>query len=123
MRSEYSKNQPYITKDGSVIRELMHPDRHGNAAQSLAEALVGPGESTLPHYHKSSEELYHITSGAGEITLGEECFKVHSGDTVCINPGVVHSIRNTGTDVLHILCCCSPPYSHDDTVVTEPDEE
>ena len=123
MHSEYNKNEPYVTRDGSLIRELMHPDKHGNAAQSLAEAMVGPGECTQPHYHKISEELYHITAGSGEMLLGDDTFPIRSGDTVCIRPGVVHSVRNTGTDVLHILCCCAPAYSHDDTVLMETGDE
>ena len=37
------------------------------------------------------------------------------GDTLCIKPGTPHHIKNTGTTPLHILCMCSPPYSHEDT--------
>ena len=38
MKSSYDKVKPYITRDGSEIRELMHSAVHGNNAQSLAEA-------------------------------------------------------------------------------------
>ena len=41
----------YVTKDGSVVRELMHPHVHGNANTSLAEAVVAAGKTT--HLHKS----------------------------------------------------------------------
>ena len=41
--------EAYITKDGSVIRELMHPNVHGNANASIAEAIVAPGQSTYLH--------------------------------------------------------------------------
>ena len=56
IKTEYSKIQPYATKDGSIIRELMHPNVH----------------------------------------------------------------ENTGTVPLKILCCCAPPYSHDDTELLNP---
>lgn len=36
---------PYVTLDGSQIRELMHPYGHGSRAQSLAEARVPVGEA------------------------------------------------------------------------------
>jgi len=36
----YEEIEPYITKDGSIIRELIHPAVHGNSNQSLAEATV-----------------------------------------------------------------------------------
>lgn len=105
----------YNTKDGSQIRELMHPDVHGNQNQSLAEAIVPPGEITQLHRHGKSEELYHIIRGRGLMTLGQEEFEVNLGDTVAIAPGTAHRIRNTGEEPLHILCSCSPPYAHDDT--------
>ncbi len=40
MRTEYAKMEPFITKDGSTIRELMHPNGGGSEKQSVAEAIV-----------------------------------------------------------------------------------
>lgn len=40
---EYAQIEPYVTLDGSRVRELMHPRVHGNRAQSLAEAIVDVG--------------------------------------------------------------------------------
>lgn len=115
MKTKYGKIRTYTTKDGSIIRELMHPDVHGNANLSLAEANISPGCATLLHRHQKSEEIYHLTAGGGLMILGTEKFDVTDGDTVCIPPGTAHQIRNTGNIPLKILCCCSPPYSHDDT--------
>ena len=108
----------YITKDGSQIRELLHPDIHSDVKnQSLAEATVKPGETTLKHLHHRSEEIYYITQGQGEMHLGEDSFNVVVGDSVVISPGTTHNIQNTGSDNLVILCCCAPPYSHEDTKI------
>jgi len=115
MHTRYQEIKVYTTKDGSLIRELMHPVQHGNQQQSLAEAIVHPGEKTLLHKHGQTEELYHIIKGSGLMTLGEEQFTVVIGDTIAIKPGTPHCIENTGQQDLHILCCCSPAYSHDDT--------
>ena len=116
MTSRYAEIAPYVTKDGSEIRELMHPSVHGTpGASSLAEATVPPGAETLLHRHRVTEELYHVTAGTGLMTLGERVFEVRAGDTVCIAPGTPHRIRNTGAGPLRILCCCSPAYSHEDT--------
>lgn len=114
-RSALRETCAYTTKDGSTIRELMHPAVHGNANQSLAEATVPPGGKTLPHRHRTSEELYHFTEGEGMMILGQERFAVHAGDTVCIPPGEPHGLENTGEGPLRLLCCCSPPYAHEDT--------
>lgn len=105
----------YTTRDGSEIRELMHPAVHGNRSQSLAEAIVQPGQQTHLHRHRLSEELYHVTRGAGVMVLAGETLSIAAGDTVLIPPGSAHCVTATGDAALHILCCCSPAYSHDDT--------
>jgi mannose-6-phosphate isomerase-like protein (cupin superfamily) len=113
--SRYDQVPPFITKDGSVIRELMHPAVQGNRHQSLAEAVVPPQTATLPHRHHRSEEIYHFTSGSGLMRLGEEEFPVAAGDTVCIPPGVAHALSNPGPQDLRLLCSSSPPYADEDT--------
>src|SRR5688572_17963823 len=115
MKSSYASATPYVTKDGSQIRELMHPAVHGNRAQSFAEATVEPGAKTLPHRHRVTEEIYHITQGVGRMTLSGDEFTVQTGDTICIAPGKTHCIENTGDTVLKILCACAPAYAHKDT--------
>ena len=110
--------QPYVTKDKSEIRELMHPNMGQVKKQSLAEATVFPGERTEPHRHLETEELYHVLSGCGVMNLGIESFEVSPGDTVLITPGTIHSMENTGTVNLVVLCCCAPAYAHEDTVLT-----
>lgn len=117
MLQKYADVTPYITLDGSEIRELMHPDVQGNSHQSLAEATVHIGQKTKPHKHLTSEEIYHITSGTGLMTIETENFMVNQGDTVCIPPDRWHAIENTGTVPLVFLCCSSPAYRHDDTVL------
>jgi mannose-6-phosphate isomerase-like protein (cupin superfamily) len=119
MRTRYPEIPAYVTKDGSEIRELMHPSLHGNRRQSLAEATVAPGARTQLHRHALTEELYHVTAGSGIMTLGDARIKVGAGDTVLIAPGTPHRIEATGTQPLRILCCCSPPYSHEDTELLE----
>ncbi|MBK7645669.1 MAG: cupin domain-containing protein [Betaproteobacteria bacterium] len=110
---------PYVTKDDSEIRELLHPSQHGVRNQSLAEALIPAGCTTILHLHLRTEEIYHVTSGNGIMTLGEEKFRIEVGDSIPISPGTPHCVENTGDKALVILCCCAPAYSHDDTVLLE----
>lgn len=121
MKTRYAEIPVYTTKDGSLIRELMHPTVHGNRRQSLAEATVAAGCRTLLHRHAQTEELYHVTSGRGLMTLGEARFEVSVGDTVHIAPGTPHCIEGLGEAPLTILCCCTPAYSHEDTELLEDD--
>jgi mannose-6-phosphate isomerase-like protein (cupin superfamily) len=114
-RTEYQRVKPYVTKDGSTIRELIHPSIHGSRNQSLAEATVPPDSRTRLHWHQITEEIYFILKGRGLMTLGEEVFPVKMGDSVLIPPGKPHRLENTGRSPLKVLCACSPAYSHKDT--------
>jgi mannose-6-phosphate isomerase-like protein (cupin superfamily) len=118
MRTKRPDISAYVTKDGSEIRELMHPNAHGAGRISLAEAIVKPGNSTLRHTHRVSEEIYHVTRGRGRMRLGLEEFDIEAGDTIRIAPGTEHGLVNTGGGDLAVLCCCCPPYTHEDTELT-----
>src|SRR5512136_2385163 len=110
---------PFITVDGSEIRELL---AHRNSVirnQSLAEARLPVGGSTQEHYHPKAEEIYYITHGRGRIRVEGELRDVRPGDAVAILPGQRHKLWNTGSEPLRLLCCCAPPYDHADTVLTE----
>lgn len=110
---------PFVTKDGSEIRELL---AHRNSVirnQSLAEARLQPGQATEEHYHARTEEIYYITQGTGRLRVGEETREVRAGDAIAIPPGLRHKLWNTGTESLRLLCCCAPAYEHSDTFITE----
>lgn len=115
MKTSIAQLTPYVTKDGSEIRELMHPAVHGARNQSLAEATVPPGAATRLHRHRRTEEIYHVIAGTGAMRLGEAEFDVAPCDTILIPPGTAHAVRNTGEAALKILCACAPAYAHDDT--------
>ena len=135
-----SAQAPFITKDGSTIRSIetralppsLAATHRGFAFyvafpkssildrtnapvqnQSLAEARVPAGGRTERHYHKVAEELYFILEGAGEMELGDERRTVRPGDAILVPPGAWHTI--IAAEPLRFLCCCAPPYSHEDT--------
>ena len=108
-----SAQPPFITKDGSTIRSILDRTNAPVQNQSLAEARVAAGGRTERHYHKITEEFYFILEGAGEIELDGARGTVRPGDAVLIPSGTWHAI--VATESLRFLCCCAPPYSHDDT--------
>jgi len=101
---------PFVTKDGSTIRELHHTE-----AQSLAEATLEPDQATERHYHRVSEEIYFVVKGSGDMEIDGEHKRIAVGDAVLIPPGAWHTLWNNGTSELRILCCCAPPYADADT--------
>jgi mannose-6-phosphate isomerase-like protein (cupin superfamily) len=100
---------PFRTKDGSEIREYLH-----TAVQSLAEATLAPGQATQRHYHRLSEEIYLIVAGGGLMEVDGEEREVGPDDAILIPAGAWHTLV-AGKDGTRLLCCCVPPYSHEDT--------
>jgi len=109
----------FVTKDGSEIRELLAYRNSAIRNQSLAEARVPVGGSTMEHYHGKAEEIYYITAGTGRMRIEGETCDVKAGDAVAIPPGRKHKLWNTGRETLRLLCCCAPAYEHSDTIITE----
>jgi mannose-6-phosphate isomerase-like protein (cupin superfamily) len=113
------KVESFVTLDGSQIREVAGPASANAVNQSLAEATVPVGGETVEHFHRITEEIYLFTHGRGRLSVGEDVRDVEPGDAVVIAPGLRHKLWNPGAEPLRLLCCCAPPYSHDDTVLTE----
>ena len=105
--------KPFTTKDGSTIRSILDRTNAPVEKQSLAEAQVPAGTATQRHYHRLAEEFYFILEGGGEMEIDGESRTVGPGDAILIPAGAWHTI--TARETLRFLCCCAPPYAHDDT--------
>lgn len=104
---------PFTTKDGSTIRSILDRTNAPVRNQSLAEAQVPVGGATQRHYHRVSEEFYFILEGRGRMEIDGEWRDVGPGDAILIPPGAWHTIA--ADTALRFLCCCAPPYAHEDT--------
>ena len=110
---QLAEQEPFTTKDGSTIRSILDCANAPVANQSLAEATVPAGGSTERHYHKLSEEFYFLLEGSGLMEIDGEEREVGPGDAILIPAGAWHQI--TAATELRFLCCCAPPYAHEDT--------
>ncbi len=104
---------PFTSKDGSTIRSILDRTNAPVEKQSLAEAQIPAGSATQRHYHRIAEEFYFILTGRGQMEIDGETREVGPGDAILIPAGAWHTI--TASEALRFLCCCAPPYSHDDT--------
>lgn len=104
---------PFTTRDGSTIRSLLDLSNAPVARQSLAEATIPAGGATERHYHRLSEEFYYLLEGRGLMEIDGDEREVAPGDAILIPAGAWHTIR--ALEPLRFLCCCAPPYSHEDT--------
>jgi mannose-6-phosphate isomerase-like protein (cupin superfamily) len=107
--------EPFTTADGSTIRVLLDREAGGARNQSLAEASLEPGQATQRHYHAETEEIYVLLDGRGEMEVDGARQPVAPGDAILIPPGARHQIRAEPSTELRFLCCCAPPYRHEDT--------
>jgi mannose-6-phosphate isomerase-like protein (cupin superfamily) len=113
-------NKPTLVINGATRAWSTEPDQKGCFSKNLAtraetEALsahhlwIEPGGGFKPHVHESETELHFIISGIGQVLIGERWAEVVAGDAVLAFPGIVHGLRNSGSDPLFVLCVFSPP--------------
>lgn len=108
-----------MASDGSILRELLHPDKADVAIRySLAHARVSPGEGTKAHRLKTAE-LYYILSGRGRMYIDAEAADVDANCAIYIPPGTVQHIANTGESDLLFLCIVDPAWREADEVIIE----
>jgi mannose-6-phosphate isomerase-like protein (cupin superfamily) len=115
----YKEIEPFVTLDGSEIREWAGRVSAPARNQSLAEATVPVGGATTEHYHRLTEELYLVTAGEGRLIIDGEERRIGTGDCALIPPGARHKVFNVGAEPLRIVCACAPAYSDEDTCLTE----
>ena len=100
----------FIAGDGSVLRELLHPDKAEISIRySLAHATLEAGQRTKPHKLISSE-VYYVITGRGLMHIDRESSKVRPDCAVYIPPGAVQYIENIGNSELKFLCIVDPAW-------------
>ena len=106
--------EPFTTKDGSTIRELLGLTTAPVRSQSLAEATLEPGQATERHYHAESEEFDYVLEGAGEMEIDGERAAVGAGDAILIPAGAWHQItrRRSRASVSLLLRAAVPARGH-----------
>ncbi len=106
--------EEFTAGDGSLLRELLHPDKADIAIRySLAHAVVKPGQVTAAHMLRTSE-VYYILAGEGIMHINEEIEKVHSGEAIYIPPRSRQYIHNTGRIDLIFICIVDPAWRRED---------
>jgi len=102
----------FLAGDHTRLQEILKPARDGYAESfSLAYAELEPGKSSLPHRLEGSAEVYIVLSGAGEVHIDEDIFRVEAGDTVYIPAGAEQYVKSVGKESLCFYCLVSPPWA------------
>ena len=98
----------YIAHGGGIAQMILD-QRTLKEIGFLAIARLGKGK-TLEAHVDPMEEIYFISSGEGEMTVGDETRHVKAGDAIWIPTGSAHSLTNSGDEDCYILVVASPAW-------------
>ena len=89
---------------------VVHPINPNAPSKNMGLVVfyIPPHAVLEPGSHET-EETYVIMEGAGTMTFGSGPRPVKKGDFVYLPPWCLHGIENTGTEMLVVLICTSPP--------------
>jgi len=78
-----------------VLLDRAETDLTEVALNEWRAGLTGP-----PHKHDEKEQIFYITSGAGEVVVGDKKFEVKAGHLIHIPVGVIHQTIVRGSEPL-----------------------
>jgi quercetin dioxygenase-like cupin family protein len=64
----------------------------------LIEAAVAPGGGVASHVHPYQTEEFEILGGSVEFRKGRDTLVAAEGDSITVEPGIIHRFRNVGSD-------------------------
>jgi mannose-6-phosphate isomerase-like protein (cupin superfamily) len=99
-------------KENPTLERCFITENYSIENISIAQARVKPGITTLAHHLIGVNEIYLITSGEGQVEVGDlQTTKVTSGDLIVIPAGVSQRISNIGKTDLVFYCICTPKFT------------
>lgn len=96
---------------GGLCKRIVHPLINDSKNLGVTIAYVLPGEE-LPFHSHDNEEAYFVLQGTGLMKLGsypDEEIQLEPKLSVFMPGGEPHYTKNTGDEVLVLLCSLAPP--------------
>ena len=112
-KSDYPEE--ILNPEGEMLQEILGLQAGGAQSHSLARVTIPPGRSSLPHFHKQSEESYLILTGVATMKVDQANFQLSPGDAVLIEPNEIHQISNATDHDLVFLAVCVPAWYPEDS--------
>ena len=103
-----------ILKETLTDEQVYIAENYSDEDVSIAQARVKPGITTLTHHLEGVNEIYLVTSGVGQVDVGDlKPTKVRKGDLVVIPAGSSQRISNIGKSDLVFYCVCTPRFTQE----------
>ncbi len=99
--------QDHPTFKGVKIAKLVGKNDGSPVGISLLE--IKSGVEIPIHIHEDSIDSIYCLHGEGEIFDGSTWTPFHKGDYFFIPKGERHGVKNTGSEILKLFICHSPP--------------
>ena len=117
--------EPFRTPLGEEIYEMIGSQEElgGTEKHSFFHVVIPQGKSSMPHYHKVSEETYYILKGKGRAVIGGKEVILSSGQACLINAPETHQIFNDEKEDLEFICICAPAWAREDLFEIEEGNE
>ncbi|MFA4876464.1 MAG: cupin domain-containing protein [Methanoregula sp.] len=95
-----------VTKPGfsGLQARFLLTAQEGCPRYALRLMEISPGGCTSFHNHQEEHEIY-VIEGEGVLSTGSDSNSpLRAGDALLLQPCEFHQIRNTGKDVLKMIC-------------------
>lgn len=84
---------------------------------NVKHIIVNPNEQLSIHYHEYRSEHLIVVSGKAQVIVGEENIDLYDNQSVYIPSGIIHSIKNSGRNILNIIEIQTGSYLGEDDIV------
>lgn len=74
-----------------------------NAVTTVKVITVQPGQRLSLQRHARRSEYWIVLDGPVDVTLGEDTWAAHEGDTIWIEVGQAHRLGNSGASRVRVL--------------------
>jgi len=75
---------------------------------SVIQERIPPGAGEIRHCHRHARQLFFVLAGELSIELGEQQFRLSTGDSLEVRPGDPHRVRNHGQIDASFLVVSAP---------------
>lgn len=72
--------------------------RDNGGTRTVADVEVGPGGGVPVHRHAQHQERIHVLAGEMQVTVRGQGRRLVAGESIVVEPGVMHGWRNPSRD-------------------------
>ena len=97
-----------VRRGEGILMERVIPYEKGRLLQSNIH-IIEPGGSSFGMISHEGEEVGYVIAGEIELFLGDNSYRLSTGDTFCFRSEIGHGYRNAGSKEARVLFVNTPP--------------